>query len=88
MTTPPREDLAKPVRITRDAIYIGDDKIPGHIADDGITLYRGGDINRLQITLLVGQVTADDPHVTATKVTERQVTEAIHYQTKPTVPKT
>lgn len=67
---PPAYDYAvAPVRITRDAVFIGDEQIPGAIAQDGIVLKPGGahEINRLTITFLVGHVTADDPWVTATK---------------------
>jgi hypothetical protein len=60
-----------PVRITRDAIYFGDERVPGCIAKDGIVLKPGGasDLNKLTITFLVGPVTADDPCVTSTEET-------------------
>jgi hypothetical protein len=52
-----------PVRITRDAIYFGDEKLPGCIAKDSVTLKPGGgdDMNRLTVTFLVGPVEAVDP---------------------------
>lgn len=58
-----------PVRITRDSVYFGDEKLPGAIAEGGIVLKpgRGTDVNRLTITYLVGPVTADDPFVTTTE---------------------
>ncbi len=66
----PAEYTELPVRITRDAIYFGDEKVPGCIAADGVTLKPGGsdDINRLTVTFLVGAVTAEDPFVTAAEV--------------------
>lgn len=67
MTEPVGADwLEQPVRITRDAVYFGDRKLPGLIAQDGIILKPGGanDSNRLSIEFLVGPVTADDPLVT------------------------
>jgi hypothetical protein len=60
------EYLEMPVRITRDAIYFGDEQLPGCIAANGITL-KPSDVNELTVTFLVGTVTADDPYVTATE---------------------
>lgn len=71
MTEPVGADwLEQPVRITRDAVYFGEHKLPGLIAEDGIILKPGGsqDINRLTIEFLVGPVAADDPCVTDTPV--------------------
>lgn len=58
-----------PVRITRDAVYFGDERLPGCIAEDGIMLKPGGgtNINRLTVTFLVGPVNVDDPTVTNEK---------------------
>lgn len=55
-----------PVRITRDAVYFGDERLPGCITQGGIMLEPGGgtDLNRLTVTFLVGPVNVDDPTVT------------------------
>lgn len=55
--------LAEPVRITKDAIYFGDHKVPGCLAREGVTLKPGGgtDINVLTVTFLVGEVLTEDP---------------------------
>lgn len=72
-----------PVRITRDAIYIGDEQLPGCIATGGVTLKPGGnnDVNRLTVTFLCGPVTADDPWVTQAEVTTKGDT-TVHYDSK------
>lgn len=55
------------VRITRDAVFIGGERLPGCIAEGGVVLNPGGatDMNRLTVTFFVGEVTADDPYVTS-----------------------
>lgn len=59
----PAEYSEMPVRVTSDAVYIGDEQIPGCIAEHGITIKPGGgsDMNRLTIEFLVGPVNTDDP---------------------------
>lgn len=59
----PLQWLALPVRIARDGVYFGEHKLPGCIAEDGVTLKPGGgkSINRLTVEFLVGEVIADDP---------------------------
>lgn len=64
MTEPnPLSWLEQPVRITRDAVFVGEHRVPGCIAQDGVTVKPGGgdSINRLTIDLLVGEVHVDDP---------------------------
>lgn len=57
------EWLDQQVRITRDAIYFGEHKLPGIIADGGVEFRPGGgrDINKLTVTFYVGELLADDP---------------------------
>lgn len=59
----PLQWLALPVRVARDGVYFGDYKMPGCIAEGGVTVKPGGgkDFNRLTVEFLVGEVTADDP---------------------------
>ena len=56
-------DYELPVHITRDGIYIGNQKIPGCIAEDSITVKPGGrnGINVLTCEFYIGAVTIDDP---------------------------
>lgn len=66
MTQPnPTNYLDLTTRITRDGVYFGDEKLPGIIAQDGVTLRPGGadDINRLTVEFLVGPVECTDPLV-------------------------
>lgn len=57
-----------PVRITRDAVYIGDEQLPGCIIQDGITLKPGqAGFSQLTVTFFVGPVNVDDPCVTTTE---------------------
>jgi hypothetical protein len=71
-----------PVRITRDAVYFGDERIPGAIAEGGITLKPGGasDCNLLTVTFIVGPVTADDPVTTTEEIPSAPVT---RYRSRP-----
>lgn len=60
----PGEYATMPVRITPSAVYFGAEKVPGCIAERGITLRAGGgqDCNRLPIEFLVGPVNAEDSY--------------------------
>jgi hypothetical protein len=51
-----------PVRVTRNAIYIGEERLPGCIAKEGVTIKPGGadDINRMTVEFLVGPVDVED----------------------------
>lgn len=55
--------LNVPVRVTRDAVYFGDTKMPGCLAEDGVTVKPGGgkNINRMTVEFLVGEVITEDP---------------------------
>ncbi|NOQ62734.1 hypothetical protein [Mycolicibacterium fortuitum] len=55
--------LEQTVRVTRDGVYFGDAKLPGCIAEDGVTIRPGGGerINRLTVEFLVGEVITEDP---------------------------
>lgn len=57
------EWLDEPVRITRDAVYFGEHKLPGVIAANGVTFKPGfgTDANRLTVEFFVGPLAADDP---------------------------
>lgn len=68
----PAQWLEQPVRITRDGLYFGDEKLPGCIAEGGVTFKPGGgvDINKLTVEFLVGTVTAEDPLVDSTSDNE------------------
>ena len=69
MTEPVGADwLDQPVRITRDGVYFGEHKLPGLLAEDGVTLKPAifAGINQLTVTFLVGDVAVDDPYVTDT----------------------
>lgn len=57
------DDPIKPVRIIRDAVYIGGVKLPGAIEEDGIVVRPGGgrNSNRLTVTFLVGAIEMIDP---------------------------
>ena len=59
-----------PVRITRDGIYFGDEKVPGCIEANSVTLIPGmtDGMNRLTVTFLVGPVEAVDPMTEKTTV--------------------
>ena len=59
----PTDYLETTTRITHDGVYFGDEKLPGLIADDGVSLQRGGPdgYNRLTVTFYVGHVEAVDP---------------------------
>lgn len=76
----PTDYIDQPTRITHEGIHFGDEKIPGLIAEDGIVLKPGGHggINTLTVTFLVGEVTCDDPAVTA-KPTATDSGPATHY---------
>lgn len=52
------EYVEMPVRITKTEVFIGDERIPGCIADGGITVNPGGtkDINCMTIEFIVGKV--------------------------------
>lgn len=52
-----------PFRITRDAIYFGDTKLPGLIAQDGVVVAPGGidGFNTVSVTFIVGDVQVEDP---------------------------
>ena len=66
----PLDYLETTTRITRDGVYFGDEKLPGLIADDGVSLQRGGPdgYNRLTVTFYVGQVEAVNPIAEETSV--------------------
>lgn len=54
----------QPTRITRDGrVYIGDDMVPGIIAQRGVTIQPGGadDVNEITIRFIVGRVIVEDP---------------------------
>lgn len=70
------EWLDRTVRITADGVYFGDVKLPGIIAEDGVTLTAGNpdEVNRLTVTFLVGQVHADDPVLTTDVTTPASTT--------------
>lgn len=58
------EWLDQTVRITRDGVHFGDHKLPGIIAENGVTLQPNVDrtgINKLTVEFLVGEVQVDDP---------------------------
>lgn len=59
-----------PVRISRDGVCIGDEKVPGCIAADGVTIKPGnGDtVNLMTVTFIVGPVECTDPLVDAKAV--------------------
>lgn len=50
-------------RITSTDVFIGEDKLPGIIEQNGVTVLPGGhdSINRVTVTFLVGEVTVEDP---------------------------
>lgn len=59
----PAEWFDQPVRITPDSIYFGDAKLPGLIAEGGVTFKPGisTECNTLTVTFLVGStIQADD----------------------------
>lgn len=60
---PSISDIIKPVRIERDAVYIGGQKLPGAIEEDGVIVRPGGhkSLNRLTVTFIVGDVEVVDP---------------------------
>lgn len=70
MSTNATDYLYQTTRITRDGIYFGDEKVPGLIAEDGITFHPGGsdEINTLTVTFLVGAVEAVGPVTEETNV--------------------
>jgi hypothetical protein len=49
--------------VTKDAVYIGGQIVPGLIEKEGITVTPGGAdaCNRLTLTLIVGRVEVEDP---------------------------
>lgn len=59
----PLQWLAEPVRIARDGVFFGETKVPGCIAQEGVTLKPGGGtgFNTLTIEFLVGEVVTEDP---------------------------
>lgn len=60
----PADWLDTLVRITRDGVYFGEIKVPGIIAEDGITIKPGGkDINKMTVEFLVGKVFVEDPMI-------------------------
>lgn len=61
------DDVLKPVKITRNAVYIDGIELPGGIEDGGVIVKPGGraSINRLIVTFLVGAVDVEDPTDTA-----------------------
>ena len=51
-----QEYARMPVRVTRDAeVYIGEEKMPGCIARDGVTIYPGGnkDFTRMTVEFII-----------------------------------
>lgn len=78
------EYVELPVRITRDAIYFGDEKVPGCIEEDSITLKPGmaDGFNRLTVTFLVGRVEAVDPVAEETTI-EWPAQEVTRYRALP-----
>lgn len=70
MTTNPTDYLDQITRITCDGVYFGGEKLPGLIAEGGITLKPGSkhDINTLTVEFLVGPVMIDDATVEQTKL--------------------
>ena len=71
----PAEWLDRPVRITSDAVYFGEAKLPGLIAEGGVTVRPGmsDGVNILTVDFLVGAVHAEDP-VHTTEITAQAVT--------------
>lgn len=70
MTEPTGADwLDQKVRITRDAVYFGDLKLPGLIAQDGVVVTPGGanDFNQVTVTFVVGEVHTEDPQAFPTR---------------------
>jgi hypothetical protein len=67
MTTPKKSAVTSisPARVTRDAVYIGGEKVPGAIEAGGVVVKPGGhkSINRLTITFLVSDVEIVDSMV-------------------------
>lgn len=60
------EYATMPVRISRDGVFIGDEKIPGCILADGVTIKPGHadeSVNRMTIEFAVGPVECTDPWV-------------------------
>lgn len=59
----PTDYLDVITRITPDGVYFGDEKVPGLVDEEGITLRPGGadGFNRLTVTFIVGRVEAEDP---------------------------
>jgi hypothetical protein len=51
------------VRITHNAVYIGEDKLPGLILERGVAIEAGGSThaNILVVRFIVGEVVVDDP---------------------------
>jgi hypothetical protein len=51
------------VRITRDAIFMDGQQVPGVIVEKGVTVEPGGGtaVNRMTVTFLVGNVHAENP---------------------------
>lgn len=79
----PTDYLDITTHIRADGIYFGDDKIPGLIDADGVVLRPGGkdDINRLQVTFLVGPVVCHDAMVSS-KTIGTQTEPATQYSSK------
>ncbi|MUL44477.1 hypothetical protein FZI85_17290 [Mycobacterium sp. CBMA293] len=65
MATTATEWLDKIVLVTKDAVYFGETKLPGVIAQNGISITPGGskDISRMTIEFLVGKVYVEDTSV-------------------------
>jgi hypothetical protein len=58
VTTP--ADLLLTARVTPDGVFIGDTKLPGLIASDGVSAHaEWGGVNRLTVGFLVGRVEFD-----------------------------
>lgn len=59
----PTDWLDQTVRVTSDGVYFGEHKLPGLIAEKGVTVRPGGggDVNVMTVEFIVGPVVVDDP---------------------------
>lgn len=65
-----QEGVSSACHIHSTGVRIGGVELPKYIAEDGVFVDLEGDLNRVTVTFLVGEITIDDKAVGKVKFTE------------------